>query len=79
MRDERSPGDDQVTPLEEGVAGEQGTMPRSRRSTEMVELVTLLGVVALSETIWLKVGEPGFHVDHRGASGFEKSRLSSRV
>jgi hypothetical protein len=50
-------------------------MPTSSRSTEMVEFVTLYGIVTIW-TIWLNVDEPGFASINASASGFEKSQLS---
>jgi hypothetical protein len=72
------PGNDQVAPLKECVAGKRRQCRRAGVPAEMVELVALYGIVTVW-TIRLNVGEPGFTSITAGASGSEKSGLSSKV
>ena len=71
------PGDDQVAPLEERVAGERRQGRRAGVPAEMVELVALVGhrhrVDDLAEG-----GRAGLHVDHRERVGLREVRAEQQ-
>jgi hypothetical protein len=65
------PGDDQVAPLEERVAGERRQCRRTGVPTEMVERVALVGHRHRVDDL-AECGRAGLHVDHRERVGLRE-------